>query len=360
MSSRLRSLDSKISFFAFADIITAVSGVLIFIALLLATDLGRPTDSHSQAANSQIEQQLQDALAQQGKVDAQNHRLQELLATAESAPNLEKLQTDITRLRSELSEDQKKQVALTNQMANSQAAIMARDKILGLTDLKATVQNTEQEVKSIAQQEANARSEMDNLDQQVAHKESQLLKLRQRDGQLWLIPDKSATTKEPILVTVADAGVTIERFDHPEQRRQSDKTGANTALKSYLSGANALNQYVVFYVRPSGIALFQDLVKTTRDMGFEVGFDALEENREVHFSPLPSIDESTPPTDTSATKPAQQSSASNGNFGTPANATPAATPPKPNKPQPAAATSVPAPQKNKSWWQKLLEWVGFE
>ena len=358
MSSRLRSLDSKISFFAFADIITAVSGVLIFIALLLATDLGRPTDSHSQAANSQIERQLQQALGQQMEVDARNHRLQELLATADTAPDLEKLQTDITRLRSQLSEE-KKQTALAAQTADSQAAIAARDKTLGLTGLKTTVQDTEQEVKSIAQQEAKARSEMDNLDQQVAHKESQLLKLRQREGQLWLIPEKSTTTKEPILVTVANAGITIDRFDHPNQRRQSDKTGANSALKSYLGGANALNQYVVFLVRPSGIALFQDLVKSARDMGFEVGFDALEENREIHFSPLPSVDESTPPTDTSATTPAQQSSASNGNSGTPSKTKSVATPPKPNKPQPAATPSTSTLPKEKSWWQKLLEWVGL-
>ena len=166
MSSRLRSLDSKISFFAFADIITAVSGVLIFVALLLATDLGRPTSS--QAANSEMERRLQEALAQQAEVDSQNHRLQELLATADTAPDLEKLQADIARLRSQLSEEQKKQTALADQMTDSQAAIAARDKVLGLTDLKATVQRTVQENEAIAQQEAKVRSEMDGLDQQVA------------------------------------------------------------------------------------------------------------------------------------------------------------------------------------------------
>ena len=279
MSSRLRSLDSKISFFAFADIITAVSGVLIFVALLLATDLGRPTDSRSQAANSAIEQRLHEALAQQVEVDAQNHRLQELLSTADAAPDLEKLQTDITRLRSQLSEEQKKQAALADQMANSQAAITARDKVLGLTDLKATVQRVVRETESIARQDAKARSEMGNLDQQVAQAQSKLLKLRQREGQLWLIPDKSATTKEPILVTVAGAGVTIERFDHPDQRKQLEKSGADTAFKTFLSGAKALDQYVVFLVRPSGIGIFQDLVKSARNMGFDVGFDALEEDR---------------------------------------------------------------------------------
>jgi hypothetical protein len=357
--SRLRSLDSKISFFAFADIITAVSGVLIFIALLLATDLGRPTDSRPQAANSEIERRLQGMFAQQVEVDAQNHRLQELLATADTAPDLEKLQTDITRLRSQLSEEQKKQAALADQMADSQAAIAARDKTLGLTDLKATVQRVVQEAEAIARQDAKARSEMGNLDQQVAQAQSKLLKLRQREGQLWLIPDKSATTKEPILVTVAGAGVTIERFDHPDQRKQLEKSGADTAFKTFLSGAKALDQYVVFLVRPSGIEIFKDLVKSARDMGFDVGFDALEEDRHIHFSTPPAVDESTPPTETPATAPTQKASASNGNSGSPANAAPAATPPKPNKPQPAAATSVPASQKDKSWWQKLLEWAGL-
>jgi hypothetical protein len=357
MSSRLRSLDSKISFFAFADIITAVSGVLIFVALLLATDLGRPTSSNSQAANSEMERRLQESLSQQVEVDAQNHRLQELLATADTAPDLEKLQADITRLRSQLSEERKKQTALANQMTDSQAAIAARDKILGLTDLKATVQRAVQENEAIARQEAKARSEMDGLDQQVARVESQLLKLRQWDGQIWLIPDKSATTKEPIVVFVDGMGATIQRVDHPEQRKQLDKDVADSAFRSYLNTAKSLDQYVVFEVKPSGIGLFQDLVKSARDMGFDVGYDALEEDKNPHLSPLPSVDESTLPADTSATTPVQPSSTSNGNSGTPASAAPAAT--KPANLPPAAAASAPAPQKHKSWWQRFLEWVGL-
>jgi hypothetical protein len=50
-------------------------------------------------------------------------------------------------------------------------------------------------------------------------------------------------------------------------------------------------QYVVFLIRPSGIGLFKDLVQTARDDGYEVGFDALEENREIHFTAPPPIDD---------------------------------------------------------------------
>src|SRR6185312_1293029 len=99
MRERLRSLDSKITFFAFADIITAVSGMLIFITLLLATDLGRLTDNRTQSANSELEQQLNDTLTKQAEADAQNRGLQNLIMSANTAPPPDKLQLDISRLR---------------------------------------------------------------------------------------------------------------------------------------------------------------------------------------------------------------------------------------------------------------------
>src|ERR1039458_2014723 len=101
MRERFRSFDSKISFFAFADIITAVSGMLIFITLLLATDLGRPTQNASQDADREIQQRLDETLRQQLETDTQNERLRELMATAATAPAPEKVEADITRLRSE-------------------------------------------------------------------------------------------------------------------------------------------------------------------------------------------------------------------------------------------------------------------
>jgi hypothetical protein len=358
MRDRFRSFDSRISFFAFADIITAVSGMLIFITLLLATDLGRPTDSRSQSEDSEIEQQLHETLSRQAEVDAQNQRLQELLAAAGTAPDLEKLQVDVARLRLQLSEEQKRQSALADQMTENLAAMAARDQTLGLTDLKATVQRTAQEAEAITRQEAKARSEMANLEQRVSRVQTTLLKLRQRDGQLWLIPDRNATAKEPILVMVAATGATIERFDHPEQRRQWNKTGANSGFKSYLGEAKALDQYVVFLVMPSGLQLFQDLVKSARDLGFEVGFDALEEGRQIHFANPPPLEEPASPNEP-APPPAQKPTVVTGGSGFTTNATAVTASPKTGKPQTAAPTSNGMPPKNKSWWQRFLEWVGL-
>jgi hypothetical protein len=364
MSSRLRSLDSKITFFAFADIITAVSGVLIFVALLLATDLGRPTDSRTQSANSEMERQLQDTLAQQAAVEAENHRLQTLLAAAAAAPDLNQLQADLARLRAQLAQEQKKQTALTDQMTDSQAAIAARDRALGLTDLDRQVQRTVQTAAATAQAETRTRREMDNLAQQAAHVESQLLRLRQREGQLWLIPDQNMTTKEPIVVTVSGTSATIERFDHPDDRRQMDESAADAAFRSYLSHAQAHDQYVLFLVRPSGIELFKGLLQTARSLGFEVGYDAVDENRRIHFSPPPPIEDATPAAEAAANPatPAAPPSAAATNASPaparPAGPTAASSPtnPAPRVPAPGVA----APVKHPGWWQRLLEWIGLE
>ena len=355
MSSRLRSLDSRISFFAFADIITAVSGVLIFVALLLATDLGRPTH-RSSAADPELEQQLRETLDQQLEADAENRRLQELLSSVETAPDPEKLRADIGRLQSQLVVEQRKEKAVANQMAGSAAAIATRDKALGLTDLKASIEHKNQEAEGVEKQDNQARSEIENLEQQVTRIESQLLNLRERDGQVWLIPDKSTTTKEPILVTLSGAGMTIEHFDHPDQRRQSDAGNADEALKTYLRTVKPVDEYVVFLIRPSGISLFKDLVETARASGFEVGYDALEEDRQVHFSTPPPVDEPVTTTDTNGAATAQSPPLAGGSSAETSNlpagpATPEA------KPQ---ATSAPPPLKSKSWWQRLLEWAGMK
>ena len=66
---------------------------------------------------------------------------------------------------------------------------------------------------------------------------------------------------------------------------------ALSGFVSYVKSAKPKEQYFVFLIRPSGIALFKDLVEAARGSGFEVGFDALEEDKEIHFTPPPPIDD---------------------------------------------------------------------
>jgi hypothetical protein len=179
-------------------------------------------------------------------------------------------------------------------MTESQDAIAKRDAVLGLTDLKAKVAHETQEAKSIASQDGKVREEMAALDQHLAGVQSKLLILRQREGKLWLIPDKGSTTKEPILATVSASGVKLERFDRPDQTKDFSQSSARSEFDSYLDGVKPVDQYIVFLVRPSGVGLFEDLVKSARDKNIEVGFDALEENKDIYYSTPPVIDETVP------------------------------------------------------------------
>jgi len=355
MSSRLRSLNStKISFFAFQDIITSVSGILILVTLILATELDRPTNRATYDADLELEHKLSEVLRQQSEADAQNQKLQGLLAAAEAAPAVEKLEADITRLRAQLAQEKKKHARVAEQLAASQSTIEARDRTLGLTDLKNRIEHIIQEVESLARQENEVRTEMARLEQKVASAQSKLLKLREREGKIWLIPDKSSTTKEPILATVSSSGVKVERFDHPDEAKEFSKSNARSGFGSYLSEAKSVDQYVVFLVRPSGIELFERLVNLARDRGFEVGFDALEENREIHFTTPPPLDEAPVPRNASdvATNTPSSNSAQ-AKFTAPAKtATNTASPPAP------AGKPAPTPE-TKGWWQRLMEFIGI-
>jgi hypothetical protein len=295
MREHFRRFDSKISFFAFADIITAVSGMLVFITLLLATDLGRPTNSESTSANSGLERQLNETLAKQAEIDAANERLQGLLADANTAPDPDKLQLDISRLRAELADEKNKHAGMTEQLAASKTALDTQDQFLGITAVRGKIPKEAEELAALHRDESSVRDQIAALEQQITSVQAKIVKLRAREGQLWLIPDRSTTPKEPLLAVVSGSGLKLERFNHPEQGEEFSKSRAFSGFNSYLDHAKPANQYVVFLIRPSGIGLFKDLVQTARDKGFEVGFDALEEDREVHFTAPPPIDDQAVP-----------------------------------------------------------------
>jgi hypothetical protein len=320
MRDRLRSFDSKITFFAFADIITAVSGMLIFITLLLATDLGRPTDNSSQAANAELNRQLQETLTKQAQVDAETRDLQRLLAAANTAPAPDKLQSDISRLRTDLASEKSKHSGLAEQLAASKSTLDDRDKLLGLTAVKENIQERADELQAMARTNANIRDETAALEKKIASVQTKIQKLRAREGQVWLVPDRQTKTKEPILAIVGGNGLTLERFNHPELTKTFNTDSAHSGLESYLKHANPAGQYVVFLIRPSGIGEFKDLVELARANSFEVGFDALEEDREIHFTSPPPIDDEAVPAGsgrgTARTRPPMPGSDSTGAGGT--------------------------------------------
>lgn len=361
MSSRLRNWSStRISFFAFQDIITCVSGILILVTLMLAAELDQPTEWQSDETASALEAQLKQLLAAQAELDVEAEALQRALAAAQAAPAPEKLEADLTRLREELEALRQKEAAGADAAAKARAALEERDRALGLTDLKARISDAAREARELEAKYAALRQEMGRLETRLAATQAKLLQLKAREGQLWLIPDQRATTKEPLLVTLSGRGGVIERFDRPAERIACTAAEASSALRQALANLKPANQYVVFMLRPSGIELFKELKSVALQKGFEVGFDALAEGQEVHFTSPPKFDEPPPPAASAGTAAAGSPPA--------AAAPPTVAPTAPTAPPPARATatnqtpataSPPPPPSKKSWWRRLLEWVGL-
>jgi hypothetical protein len=91
---------------------------------------------------------------------------------------------------------------------------------------------------------------------------------------------------EPLLVTVAGQTAKVERFRVAGSKVLLPVPATGEGFAAALQHFDPHQFYVVFYIKPSGIATFADLKATARAAGFEVGYDAMEEDAEIEFSAL--------------------------------------------------------------------------
>ena len=98
--------------------------------------------------------------------------------------------------------------------------------------------------------------------------------------QVVLIPERDNSGKRPVITIVSATRITTER---PGDSTRAVLTGDGleaqfaNALKSF----NPSSEYVVFYVRPSGIELFLRCRALAEQARFALGTDVIEETKEV-------------------------------------------------------------------------------
>jgi hypothetical protein len=178
MSNRLRKKGAKVSFFAFQDMITTVTGVLMIVMLLLSLDVTQRASVPGEVARRQLREQLDRAK-------------DELAANAD-----------------QLRERQAELESLTNHV--------------------------------------------------------------------FVIPDQS--DKEAVLVVLSAAEGYYSRAGQTNLVSFSSAAG-NNDFKRLLEQWDPASQRVVFYVRPSAVANFEQCRALAMQRGFAIGFDAAEENR---------------------------------------------------------------------------------
>jgi hypothetical protein len=178
MANKLRKKGAKVSFFAFQDMITTVTGVLMIVMLLLSLDVKQRTAAPGEVARRQLREQLDRAK-------------DELAANADV-----------------LSQRQAELEALTNHV--------------------------------------------------------------------FVIPDRS--DKEAVLVVLSAAGGYYSQAGQTNLVTFSSAAG-NDEFKRLLGQWDPASERLVFYVRPSAVANFEQCRALASQRGFAIGFDAAEENR---------------------------------------------------------------------------------
>jgi hypothetical protein len=286
MASKLRSgFGTRISFFSFQDIITAVTGILILVTLILTLYLDQSPPVTD--AERELKRTLTTALTELTHVTTANQQHQTNLSLLATAPSPERLQADIRELQGQLASQSNRLTQVAASLAAREAEATTRAEQLGLAGLRERSDQLVEAVNEHSRTNETLVAELQRMERQHQDLEARIQALN-REHKLWLIPDTTPGGKEAVLVTVASTNVTCQRFNQTTNRMQFPAEEAEGGLSRCFRLWNPERDYLVFYVRPSGIDLFLRCQELAKRAGFQVGYDAVEEDRQLVFnSPAP-------------------------------------------------------------------------
>lgn len=292
MSSRLRSsMVPKISFFAFQDIITSTSGILIIVVLLLGTFLGSVAPE-SPVLNRMLEPKL---LEEKKNLIAEVAKLRELQGSLiDRATNLpvnsdrihqtrERLESEKTKLEAEV---RGKKVANQNKTEELSGAIESSGLTPLVSEVEALANSNETAKKAVAKLDA----EHEQLQKAVEKNEVKLAKFEAEKGKVWLQPRAQDTTKAPLILSLGSEKAQLYEFDKPERSQtwplgsKETVAGVTGKLKQY----SPRTHYLVIFMHPEGVSEANEIKSIAKDkLGFDVGWDTLEPGKVLQTGPPP-------------------------------------------------------------------------
>lgn len=381
MSSRLRrDASPRANFFSFLDIITSVTGILILVTLILSTDLGGLAPQTTGPAPASGDDTLSRILRAQSEVEVQNALLRRLIAAASAAGPLSELEAQVAASKRELASLESSVSAAAARSASIIIGQKQQDASLGIDDLRAQLSARRAAMADLDRTNELIRVASAGVDERIASASNRLARARALHGQSWLRPD-DGSGKSPQVILVSIAGAELKPLD-PRSPGRSWKAGSAVGqFEDFCRALDPSRAYVVFLVRPSGIALFEELRAVAHERGVAIGYDAITEEQVIHVGqppldgpgaspPVPPGDGSGPgassPSPGSGTSgvPGATGSAATGTVaaGAAASTTPSATAAgTSSNSQPSGATATaggpPPPPKTKSWWERLVEFV---
>jgi hypothetical protein len=245
----------RISFFSFQDIITSVTGILILVTLMMSFSLKLDEEPEERRVEKQAQAERERLAAiEQENAAAQKRRIE---ATTLPDPAQTRVQVESLQREEELLEKQRER--------SEESLKLSRERIAKTA------------------QTQTAREELAAIEKRVEELRAQLAREKANTNVLLIIPDSEAqrAQKRPVAMVVSGETLKMQRIGG-EAQEISIQSGES--LRPSLRRLDPQREFVVFYFRPSGAKWFDAFRNETRLAGIEVGYDAVDEQKEVVFN----------------------------------------------------------------------------
>ena len=298
MSDFLRGDDEEVaSFFAFQDVITAVLGILILIALQLSFSInvlkGEEGNQEGRVdAEIVTEQEFIDKRKEREELEERLSRLREqnreILVKKEAlesaGESLQVIEDAIRILIAEVEQLELDLDSLQQTLAEKRETLRKEAAKLGLSSVQSEVAELTESSREDSRIISALKERMEELSSSLSNSQEELSTEKKRKDSVWMIPERDNDGKSPLLVTIDGSKMRFEEFDKPESLRVLNSSSLTSSFRAGVENYDKRKFKIVFLFKPSGAIHFEKVIALAKDLGFEVGYDPVEEKQKIIFS----------------------------------------------------------------------------
>lgn len=298
MSDFLRGDDEEVaSFFAFQDVITAVLGILILIALQLSFSINVLKGEEGNQKGSiddeiVTEQEFLDKRQERetlsGMLSQLREENREILAKKDAleseGASIQVINDSIRILVSEIEQLEVDFEALDQALKDKRETLSEEAAKLGLTSVQSKITDLSEKFRDDNKVISALKERVEMLSSRLSNSMDELSFEKKRKDSVWMIPEKDNDAKEPLLVTIDGSKMRFEEFDKPESLRVLNTSSLTSSFEAGVERYDTSKFKIVFLFKPTGAIYFEKIIELAKDLGFEVGYDPIEERQKIIFS----------------------------------------------------------------------------
>jgi hypothetical protein len=155
---------------------------------------------------------------------------------------------------------------------------------LGLTSVQSKITDLSEKFRDDNKVISALKERVEVLSSRLSNSMDELSLEKKRKDSVWMIPEKDNDAKEPLLVTIDGSKMRFEEFDKPESLRVLNTSSLTSSFEAGVERYDTRKFKIVFLFKPTGAIYFEKIIELAKDLGFEVGYDPIEERQKIIFS----------------------------------------------------------------------------